>query len=70
MTKAEREARRAFRQVDSERAMTEYETEGVPCKSGTAQGRAAGAGSCWDAGRGQESQDQEEGPGKCPSLAI
>jgi hypothetical protein len=26
MTKAEREARRAFRQVDAEKAMTEYET--------------------------------------------
>jgi hypothetical protein len=26
MTKAEREARKAFRQVDAEKAMTEYET--------------------------------------------
>ena len=59
MTKAEREARRAFRQVDAEKAMTEHE---IARKPGTSQGRAAGAGSCRDASRGQK--DQEEVPSK------
>jgi len=66
MTKAEREARRAFRQVDAEKAMTEHE---IARKPGTSQGRAAGAGSCRDARRGQESHDQEEAPLKIHPLS-
>jgi hypothetical protein len=62
ITKEEREARKAFRQLDAKQAMTEH---GIAQKAFSAnreraQGRAADAGG-HGAGRGQESQDQEEG---------
>ena len=45
MTSAEREARKVFRQVDAEKAMTEHEIaqKGIFQQSRAAQGRAAGA---------------------------
>jgi hypothetical protein len=60
ITKAEREARKVFRRVDAERAMTEYEAAQKAFHSNRERLKAErlARGSCRDASRGQGNQDQ------------
>jgi hypothetical protein len=60
MTQGEREARKAFRQVDAEKAITEYEIA-KKVFSANRERLKAGARGGRDAGRNEESRAQEEG---------
>jgi hypothetical protein len=64
LTKAERKARKAFRQVEAERAIAEHETAQKAFHANRERLKAERLAreACRDARRGQESQDQEDIP--------
>jgi hypothetical protein len=64
MTKAERDTRKAFRQVDAEKAMTEHEIA-QKAFSANRERLKAGAGGLGDGGPKDKNQAQGEGEMTC-----